>query len=188
MAKKYYRWKDENCNGVNPEWIEITGQEFYDYVDSSEIGGKYFIKEYFYPDNKELGFYAYETTKRQYNEWHKLYMQKLRYENNQKEIGYKMVSLDEEFDESEEMTLHEAVSDESVDVEESAILAYRINKIYEALEQLSEDEADLIYALYLNKPIMTERSYAKQKGISGVAIHKKKIIVLEKMRKILKNF
>ena len=29
MKKQYFVWKDPNCNGINPEWLEMTPREFY---------------------------------------------------------------------------------------------------------------------------------------------------------------
>ena len=26
--KRYFAWKDAGCNGIDPEWIEISGEEF----------------------------------------------------------------------------------------------------------------------------------------------------------------
>ena len=185
MAKKYYRWKDENCNGINPEWVEMTGTEFLAFKRKPENKHRRFIE--YIDEFLETDTIVLEATRQKYNEWHSVDSNRKRNIIAYIEMGYTTVSMDEEIDEQEEITLHEAVADKSVDVEESAILSYRIDKMHEAIAMLSEDEADLIYALYLNKPNMTERSYARQKGVSGVAIHKKKVIILEKMREFLKN-
>lgn len=36
MSKKYFIWKDHSCNGVNPEWIELSGSEFYQFINKPE--------------------------------------------------------------------------------------------------------------------------------------------------------
>ena len=98
------------------------------------------------------------------------------------------ISMDEEIDEQEEITLHEAIPDENVNVEESAMLSYRIDKMYEAIAMLPEDEADLIYALYLNKPVMTEREYSEKTGISKTQVNVRKKKILIKLKKTILNF
>ena len=29
MKKRFFAWKDANCDGKNPKWIEMSGKEFY---------------------------------------------------------------------------------------------------------------------------------------------------------------
>ena len=45
MTKKYFIWKDSECNGMNPEWIELTGEEFYKFINTPQNSGRKFIKE-----------------------------------------------------------------------------------------------------------------------------------------------
>lgn len=35
MSNKYFIWKDEKCKGINPEWLEISGREFYSLLKES---------------------------------------------------------------------------------------------------------------------------------------------------------
>ena len=50
---------------------------------------------------------------------------------------------------------------------------------------LPSDERELIEAIYFNG--YTERSYADEKGVFRNAIHKKKVRILEKLKKFLEN-
>ena len=50
---------------------------------------------------------------------------------------------------------------------------------------LPSEENELIEALFFEGK--TERGYAKEKGIYHNAVHKKKIRILEKLKKILEN-
>ena len=37
MKTTYLIWKDPSCAGINPEWQELTGQEFYALVKSPDV-------------------------------------------------------------------------------------------------------------------------------------------------------
>lgn len=44
MSKKYYLvWKDATCNGVNPEWIFMTGKDFYKFIKKTENKNRNFM-------------------------------------------------------------------------------------------------------------------------------------------------
>ena len=58
-------------------------------------------------------------------------------------------------------------------------------KISECLSMLTEDERELIEALFYYG--LTEREYAAQKKVYHNAIHKKKMRILKKLKKLLKN-
>lgn len=43
MYKRYFRMKDPRCKPNEIEWIEMTGNEFYRFVNSPEGRGRHFI-------------------------------------------------------------------------------------------------------------------------------------------------
>jgi hypothetical protein len=43
-ATTYLVWKNPNCNGNNPEWMQISGREFYALVNTSAGKKRHFIK------------------------------------------------------------------------------------------------------------------------------------------------
>lgn len=69
MTNMFFVWKDPNCNGVNPEWIQMTGTEFHEFITRPENKKRKIIKEYVDPDNKRLGFYRFEVTPEEYRKW-----------------------------------------------------------------------------------------------------------------------
>lgn len=69
MKNMFFVWKDPNWNGVKPEWIQMTGEEFYAFVTKPENKARYFIWEYWDPDHTELGYYKMETTEEAYKDW-----------------------------------------------------------------------------------------------------------------------
>ena len=59
------------------------------------------------------------------------------------------------------------------------------DKLICCLSLLSEDEQELIRKLFYER--LTEREYAAEKGIYHNAVHKKKVRILEKLKKLLES-
>ena len=74
--KKYFIWKDANCNGINPEWLEITGQEFRKL--KKENPERRFIISYD-EDDPESDRFLFEATRKDYNEWNRDHMRYVRH-------------------------------------------------------------------------------------------------------------
>ncbi len=70
-------------------------------------------------------------------------------------------------------------------VDEQVIHKIMSDKLTECLSLLSEDEQELIRKLFYEK--LTEREYATEKGIYHNAVHKKKVRILEKLKKLLES-
>ena len=69
MASKYFVWKDPNCNGVNPEWIQITRNQFNLFVNEPMNIKRKFIKVPIDPDHKSKGYYIMEATLDGFRKW-----------------------------------------------------------------------------------------------------------------------
>lgn len=69
------------------------------------------------------------------------------------------------------------------DVGEEVELRIMSEKLHEAIKELSDEDAELVQALFFEG--VTERHYAKELNISQVAVHKRKKKVLEKLRALL---
>ncbi len=69
MANMFFVWKDPNCNGVNPEWIQMTGKQFHEFIIRPENQKRKFIKEYVDPYNRRHGFYRFEVTPEDFRKW-----------------------------------------------------------------------------------------------------------------------
>ena len=184
MKKLFFRWKDEFCNGTNPELIEMTGKEFLEFKRNPENKHRKFIE--FVDEYNEAPTIVIEATQERYDEWHKEEERKRRRKQQEKKRAYKLVSMDEEIPsiESGEITLHDVLPDENVIVEDDAIKNCMISRLREAVKELSKDESELIANLYLVENPLTEKAYAEYLGVSQQEINKKKLIVLEKLRKI----
>lgn len=183
MKKLFFRWKDENCNGINPEWVEMTGKEFIEFKRKTENKHRKFAE--YIDENQETATIVMEVTQDSYNRWHCEDVVRRRKRTEKNEAGYKEISMDEEIcgQNIEDLTLHDVVADESVDVEQDVIKHCEINQLREVLKKLTPEEMELIEALYLSENPMTERDYAEKLGLCRSGLHKRKIMVLKKIKK-----
>ena len=62
MKKQYYRKKELAAMNNDLEWIQKSGQEFYQFITSSEGRGRYFI---------DMGNIVIEAPQDIYKAWHR---------------------------------------------------------------------------------------------------------------------
>lgn len=170
MNVRYFRKKNPECKIDNIEWIEMTGREFYRFVNSSEGQGRHFI---------HMGDVVLETTEAEARSFkteqnHHYYIQA-------QESGWDTLSLYAAEDKSG-YSGEEVVKDDTQDVEAEVILRIEHDALRAALNQLDEASSLLIQALYLTDERKTERDLAKELGISQNAVNKQKKKILQKLK------
>ena len=74
-------------------------------------------------------------------------------------------------------------SDAGESVEDAVLRKIAEDELHRALEKLTDEEYALVYALFFEGK--TERDYAKELGVSQVAVHKKKQRILKKLKEII---
>ena len=74
-------------------------------------------------------------------------------------------------------------SDAGESVEDAVLRKLAEDELHRALEKLTDEEYALVYVLFFEGK--TERSYAKELGVSQVAVHKKKQRILKKLKEII---
>lgn len=79
----------------------------------------------------------------------------------------------------------ETLVDKHTDVEEQVLWKMTVEELRTAVNRLTAEEKELVVALYIDG--LTEREYAKRKGVYHNAIHKRKIKVLAKLKAFLEN-
>lgn len=180
MSKKYLVWKDANCNGENVEWIQMSGQAFARFIGNAENKNRYFIK---LPGDSELDIIFAEVTEKKYKQWKK--------ENNRKEYLKKgrekfgVLSLDVLVNEDSQETLGDIIQDETEDIEDIVLKNIMHKKLSAALKTLSHDELALVRMLYFSEEKkFTEQEIANILGISQAAVHKQKMKILKKLKKV----
>lgn len=91
----------------------------------------------------------------------------------------------EELNSDEDMNNKEVIVDNSKNTELEIERKIEIEQLRKALLELNNEEYQLIKELFFNEKTMTE--YAEDKGYSISTIYYKKIKILEKLKKFLKN-
>lgn len=92
------------------------------------------------------------------------------------EISYDLLT-------TEDLKGEDILVDESQNVGEEAVNRIILDKLSEAIHCLSDDELEVIYALFYEE--LTEREYADRKGVYRNAVHKKKVWILTKLKKFM---
>lgn len=105
-----------------------------------------------------------------------------------KESGRYEISLYalEANDHGERCSGEELIEDTAVDIESTAIHRIELEKLYQAVQSLSEEEQELVACLYSKNP-MTVRDLSKELNIHYSTISRKHTAILRKLKRILKN-
>ena len=189
--KRYFIWKDANCNGIDPEWLEVKSDEFNRIT--AEHPERKFIPSYD-EDDPEDDWYIYEATAESYKEWNRARMRYLRH-NKQFYDKYMVVNLDELIDEEDEegLTWAEIIPDtrEEDAAAHEAWLEWRksvIAALTEALSELSPEEMQTIKLIILNNPgKKSEVELARENNIPRKTLNNRKLAILKKINKKLKK-
>ena len=181
----------ENENGTflsedgKRKFMRLCGREAYDYLRSAEGKKKRFMKT---GASEDGGEDEYVEVPLMYIRKHRKDERRAQYvSDSQKRSGITIILADDLLSPSEAVTNMDVIQDESVDVEESVIHADEIAMLRKALKALTEDEIAFVGALYLADKPLSEREMAAHLGISQVAVHKRKLAILRKLKKILEK-
>ena len=157
----------------NEIFIEITNEEH----ESRKATDEQYAKRWFVP----LQGYLLEVDEQFYIEYYK------EYERNRylAALNSKNKVLSIEAFDSEDDNGVDFIVDEDEDVERQVTDKLMIEKLRSVLPLLSDDERELIDAIYFRG--CSERDYAREKGIYHNAVHKKKQRILEKLKNFLEN-
>ena len=172
MARQYFRKQNPTAHGSDIEWIEMSGQDFYQFVKSPQNQGRYFI---------DMDNIVIEAPKEMYEEWHREQI-RLNYWAQQKaKDGVVLLSLD-----SDAIAYHgtgeDVIPDTTVCVEDDVILHTELEPLHAALTQLDQLSYQLIYWLYLAHERKTERDLAQELGVSQAMINKRKKKILKRLK------
>lgn len=181
MAKKYLVWKDRNCNGINPEWIEMTGEEFYAFISKAENKKRRFIVL----NNRicedadviimEANEEEYRKNKRKRN--HEEYLD--RYESQ-----ILFVSLSAPVYGDDSLCYEDILADDAESAEEKIVHQDRTHLLREFFSQLTDEEKSLLKLLYVQNVGVSEHSIARNNGLNRRQLNRSK----QKIRKKLQIF
>ena len=182
MANKYFVWKDANCNGVNPEWIEMDGRTFYEFTKHPDNQNRYFVRL----GNEvceEADIIFIEANKNKYDEWNREESARYRKDKVKMEHPYKIVSLDDKASELHELTFNEVIADDSVNVEQEVVSKIYCEYVRKIVMDLPLEERHIIEIMFYGPETLSERATANILGINYVALHYKKMKIFEKIKK-----
>ena len=182
MKTIYLVWKDRHCNGVNPEWQELTGKGFYSFIKKPENKERHFIK--LYGDNESDSIIMIESTEKEYIAWRKDKDHCDWIRKGQMSTGYQVVSY-HAMETEDGCFGEELLPDETVSVEDDCFLLMDKKILKSALKQLTEEEYRLMAYFYLNDEKGTERGYAAITGLPQKTVHNRKVAVLKKIKRFI---
>lgn len=123
---------------------------------------------------------AISVSKKVYTEYwksieHERYLTKL--------IRKTLIYLDHVFDEYEANTLEYKLIEDKNPTRNEALKMERYEELYHAINSLTDDEKDLIIALYFKE--LTQTEYAQAIGVTKQSISKKHEKIINKLRNLI---
>lgn len=173
MARQYFRKKDPAAQ--IPEWIEMSGQEFYQFARSPEGRGRYFI---------DMDDVVIESPRAEYEEWHRETARRDYWERKAQKDNLTILSLHSDAI-SEIGTGEDVIPDDMVNVEEESILRSEVKDLYSALALLDEASYRLIHDLYLATERKSLRQLSKESNIPVMTLQDRKKKILLQLKKEL---
>lgn len=148
MAHFYYVWKDPTCEGINTQWQQMNGRKFYEFLQN-EGKDRYFITM---DDGADQGMdiITMETTREKYLEWDKEKARKYRLKKSQELCAPTMISMDALVGDDKELTYHDIIADDSVDVEAEVAENFMLERLREAVADLPAEDLEILDALFFN--------------------------------------
>ena len=183
MTKQYFVWKDPNCNGINPEWIEMTPKEFYLFRKKPENRSRLFV---ILDDGgcDEAGVLIMEATKEYYDSWRKEYRAAQWRQKRNDAFGAVILSLDALLGTDDDLLGHDVVPADQESVETQVEHQMDLEQLREFLRTLSDDEKEVIDALFLQNPdCLGEREVARRLGVPRMTLNDAKKRIFKKYKK-----
>lgn len=186
MSTKYFVWKYPVKDIKNPEWVEVTGAEFYRIVkqENAKPEKTRFFKLIDDGADQDMDISVFETTKADFIRWNKEYCKKYRKRKMQAAHKRVFVSMDIFVGDDEDFTYHDIIPDESVSVEEKSEHELLLDKLLAIVETLTEEERHLLDLLYFgNKAALSERAICRENNLKRSTFKSQIAKIYEKIQK-----
>ena len=164
-------------------FIRLAGKAAYEYLSLHR--GKRFYKLTSEEDNEDNIFIevpAFKVGKVRKDERRAQYVADIRKKSGISEISIYAI---QEGDHGERCTGEELIEDSNMNVERDAIHRIQLEKLYQVIESLSDDEKELVARLYSDNPT-TVRELATEWNVHYSTISRKHTAILRKLKKLLK--
>lgn len=163
-----------------------TGKSAYEYLHSEEAAGKRFFK--FYPDDNPDNEINIEVPmnlikKHRQEERHRQYKNDIMEESEFVVISLFAMESSSTIDDA--ISGEELIAEETSDIVEDIFRKFELERLRRALAQLSDDEYQLIYDLFLQENPPSERFYSRAKGIPQKTVNCRKLAIFKKIKNIL---
>lgn len=181
MKTTYLVWEDPSCEGINPNWRELTGQEFLAFVRSAEAAGRYFVKL----ENAHDGTATViEATRASYLAWRR----EKRHREYLKACAEGVPTFSYHALEAAGGSYgEELLEDKTTDVVAECLMTITRETLGAALKTLTAEEYRLIAYLYLSEKRGTEREYAALCGVPQKTLNDRKNRILRKLKNFFDN-
>jgi len=177
LKTTYLVWKDPSCNGINPDWLEITGQEYYSLVNSPGSKGRHFIK--LESSHESDGRIVIEATPAEYVKWRKEKDHSDYIRESNEEIGY--ITISYHAIETEDCCHgEELLTDPESGFEDSCIDGILLKSLSLAKKTLSSAELRLVDMIYRDGISLSE--VGGLLGMSKQAVFKRVSKILKKLK------
>ena len=183
--------EDKNGNYFSADgkrrFIRLTGKAAYEYLKSPKGRGKRFFKltaEEETEDDVFVEIPSSKTKRIRKGERRTQYVADCKRESGRHEISLYALEANEH---GERCTGEELIEDVDIDVESAAIHRIELEKLYKAVQSLSEEEQELVARLYSKEPA-TITDLSKEWSVHYSTISRKHKAILRKLKRILKNF
>jgi DNA-directed RNA polymerase specialized sigma subunit len=185
MKTTYLVWKDPACNGINPEWEQISRSGFLALVKSPEGKGRRFVRLASTNGDGSDDRIVIEATEKEFKAWlkEKRHAQHLR----DSDPGYTLISYHTMEGGDEDCNGEEVLRDEDSDVETECFARFDREAVRSALAMLSDDERQMMEYFYLSAVQGTERGYSALTGISKTSVNRRKMALLQKLKNFLSD-
>ena len=175
--KRYFIWKDGKFNGDKTEWLEISGQEFYDFVNDPKNADRHFIHQ-LDPTDPEADEIYYEATDETYKRWDRKRKKEEYVLQVKKENPVEIISLDTILyydDDGFPVTLGDTIPAPEPDP--------LIEELYEVLDMLEPEERKMIEGYYFrDNSRKTQKDIADEMGVSQQVLNYHLQKIYAKMR------
>ena len=190
MEKRYFAWKDgKQSLDKNQQWVELSAKDFLE-ICKSNIYKSPDTRRYFARlsgvENSDI-YYLFECDYVNYLKSVNESMHRMRKrieirKNENKGLNIRMISLDFSMtdENGDEYNLHDLIGDPDSAFKDKILISMDLER---AISMLSEEERQMVNALYLaNKPI-SEKKLAEKENIPRTTLQSRKYKALKKIKK-----
>lgn len=175
MAKQFFIRNASLHDSDSDSWVQLSGAEFYAFVNSPQSKGRFFI---------DMEDYVLEASEDQFRR-HKSQQDHSDYLNRFKK-AYVFVSL-YEMEQRNGYNGEDVIPDETQNTEQSALEKVLSSQLKVAISLLNDEEQWVISELYLSAKKKTLRQVSDESGIPVMTLHGRKESAKKKLKKFMEN-